>query len=82
MREAFLIQMNDFDRLVEIELRRMLDPVVAARVPPRRIDVVRNRAPFRLEALASLELAPEPIPVAVVEPIVAALPAALSSLLP
>jgi hypothetical protein len=33
--EAFLLQMNDFDRFLEIELREMLDPVVATQ-PPRR----------------------------------------------
>jgi hypothetical protein len=34
--EAFLIQMNDFDRYLESELRQMLDPVVAAGAPRRR----------------------------------------------
>ena len=36
LRDAFLIQMDDFDRLLEHHLRRKLDPVVAAPVPPRR----------------------------------------------
>ena len=40
MREAFLIQMDDFDRLLEHHLRRKLDPVVAAPVPPRRGRVI------------------------------------------
>ena len=36
MWEAFLIQMDDFDRLIEYQLRRKLDPIVAAPVPVRR----------------------------------------------
>lgn len=35
MQEAFLLQMNDYDRFLETQLRRMLDPVVAT-VPPIR----------------------------------------------
>ena len=35
MQEAFLLQMNYFDRYLETELRRMLDPVVATRPPAR-----------------------------------------------
>lgn len=46
MREAFLIPMNDFDRLLEFELRRMLDPVVASRVPPRKGRSKGKGAPF------------------------------------
>jgi hypothetical protein len=34
--EAFLLQMDDFDRLLEHQLRRKLDPLVAAPVPVRR----------------------------------------------
>src|SRR5712692_6736635 len=34
--ETFLMQMDDFDRLLEFQLRRKLDAVVAARVPIRR----------------------------------------------
>jgi hypothetical protein len=36
MWEAFLIQMDDFDRLLELQLRRKLDAVVASPVPVRR----------------------------------------------
>lgn len=36
MWEAFLLQMDDFDRLLEFQLRRKLDGVVAAPVPARR----------------------------------------------
>lgn len=35
MWEAFLIQMNDFDRFLEFGLRQMLDPVVIPPAPPR-----------------------------------------------
>jgi hypothetical protein len=35
--EAFLIQMNDFDRYLEVELRRMLDPGVALGAPRRKL---------------------------------------------
>jgi hypothetical protein len=33
--ETFLIQMDDFDRLLELQLRRKLDAVVASPVPVR-----------------------------------------------
>ena len=36
MREAFPLQMNDFDRQLETELALMLDRVVRAPAPPRR----------------------------------------------
>ena len=44
MREAFLIQMNDFDRMLESELRQLLDPVVKAPAPPRRRPAYVERA--------------------------------------
>jgi hypothetical protein len=73
LREAFLIQMNDFDRLVEFGLRRMLDPVVASRVPPRRGDRRQRAAPFLVVSPAPLEPAAESI--VIVDPIVVVLPA-------
>ena len=36
MWEAFLIQMNDFDRFLEFELRQILDSVVPPPAPRRR----------------------------------------------
>ena len=36
LREAFLVHMDDFDRLLEFQLRRKLNAVVAAPAPPRR----------------------------------------------
>ena len=34
--DAFLVHMDDFDRLLELQLRRKLDALVAAPAPPRR----------------------------------------------
>ena len=47
--EAFLIHMDDFDRLLEFQLRRQLDALVAAPVPVRRgrSDAVRPGKPRR-----------------------------------
>jgi hypothetical protein len=62
LREAFLIHMNDFDRLVEFGLRRMLDPVVASTVPPRRQGArSQSAAPFLVVAPAPLDPATESI---------------------
>ena len=36
MWEAFLLQMNDFDKFLDIQLRNMLDRIVATPAPPRR----------------------------------------------
>lgn len=36
MWEAFLLQMNYFERYLEIELKQLLDPVVVRRPPPRK----------------------------------------------
>ena len=44
MREAFLIQMNDFDRMLESGLRQLLDPVANAPAPPRRRPAYVERA--------------------------------------
>ncbi|HEY8953776.1 MAG TPA: hypothetical protein VIP78_14605 [Candidatus Dormibacteraeota bacterium] len=63
--------MDEFDRLLEFELRRMLDPVVASPAPARRR--VRGRGVSVLTtAPHPVELAPATI--AVVELTVATLP--------
>lgn len=72
MWEAFLLQMNDFDRFLEVQLRQMLDPVAMSRPPARRgrlegphmpiVAIVPSVAP------AVVELAAEAFPV--VEPAV------------
>jgi hypothetical protein len=58
--------MNDFDSVLELRLKHLLDPVVAS-TPPRR----RGRKPLRLTILtvqsAGIELAVEGIPA--VEPV-------------
>ena len=53
MQEAFLLQMNDFDRFLETQLRRMLDPVVAT-LPPTRGR--RQEAPEPILAVEPPEL--------------------------
>ena len=56
------MQMNYFDRHLESELRRLLDPVVKAPAPPRR----RGRRVHVLEEANPVELTfvtPIPVPV-------------------
>jgi hypothetical protein len=65
--------MNDFDTVLELRLKHLLDPVVASTPPGRR-----GRKPLRLTVLtvqpAGIELAVEAIPAA--EPVpVAVVPA-------
>jgi len=72
--EAFLLQMNDFDILLERKLRQMLDPVVAQRPPVRRGRL--NRTDITLVISPKVELAVEPI--AVVSPVIAPAPRLLS----
>ena len=70
MWDAFLIQMNDFDRYLESGLRQMLDPVVASGAPRRRrrmgsvlplLAVVTGPIELVAEVLPAVE--PIPIPV-------------------
>lgn len=78
MEEAFLLQMNDFDRLLEVRLRQMLDPVVATRPPTPRGRSKRTREPRLAVAVAApfpaavfgRAVAPELIPVAAEQPAV------------
>jgi hypothetical protein len=63
LREAFLIQMNEFDLHLESELRHMLDPVSARPVPARRTPAAARPAkPLRL-----LDLTPRQLVAAAVE---------------
>ena len=66
MWEAFLLQMNDFDRYLETELKLLLEPVAALRPPARkgRSDVSAVPQPPRAVAM----VAPEPA--ALAEPLV------------
>ena len=73
MAQAFPRRMDHFDRLLQLELGRLLDPIVDVPVPRRR----RRRGPDTLKAVAGgLTLVPtdvvlpvEPVPVAIVAPI-------------
>ncbi|MDQ6721726.1 MAG: hypothetical protein M3003_13145 [Candidatus Dormibacteraeota bacterium] len=49
--------MNDFDRLLEFQLRRLLDPVVASPVPVRRTQEEPRR---RYVMQSVIELTPAP----------------------
>jgi hypothetical protein len=67
--------MNDFDAVLEIRLRHLLDPVVASR-PPRRGRASRTRRPTLTVQPGGLQLSPEPI--LVVEPVAVAVSVAAS----
>jgi hypothetical protein len=67
--------MNDFDKFLDLQLRQMLDPVVATPAPPRGSRRPRGRQPI-LAVEASIELASEAIPVG--EPVVVTVPVAPS----
>ena len=62
MWEAFLLQMNDFDRLLEFKLRQLLDPVVSERPPARPRRKGRAEAVVAMP-VAPVELVPQAIPV-------------------
>jgi hypothetical protein len=66
LREAFLLQMNDFDRFLESSLRDMLDPLVAVQPPPRR---GRKGSRQPVVELAPAPETPEVEPVAVTIPV-------------
>jgi hypothetical protein len=70
--EAFLLQMNDFDQVLELKLRQLLDPVVATQAPPRGSRRRRARRPVLsvevpaaglVADVASIEAVVVPIPV-------------------
>jgi len=58
--------MNDFERFLEFELRRMLDPV-AASAAPRRARRMSSGLPLLAVVTAPIELMAEALPV--VEPV-------------
>jgi hypothetical protein len=64
--EAFLLQMNYFDRFLELKLRQMLDPVVAAPPPARRRG---KRSPKPILAVERAPVAVESLPLAVAVPV-------------
>jgi len=59
--------MNDLDRILELELRRLLDPVVAVRPPPRGNRRNVGRRPILAVKPAGIEVAAHAIPA--VEPV-------------
>ena len=61
MAQAFLMRMDHLDRLLELELARLLDPIVDAPFPRRR---------RRRWAHPDLVVLVEPVPLAIVAPIV------------
>jgi hypothetical protein len=63
--EAFLLQMNEFDRYLELRLRDMLDPVVEAQPPARNVKG-RRRPAIELagDAAPGVEPVVVPVPVA------------------
>ena len=78
MEEAFLLQMNDFDRQLENDLRQMLDRVVASRPPTRRGSSKRApllavvAPPEKATGLGGVvaEVIPIPVPVVIEHPAV------------
>ena len=73
MWEAFLVQMNDFDQILELKLRRLLDPIVAGQPPARRAPQKPRQPIFTVERVG-IALAAEAIPV--IEPVVLTAPVA------
>jgi hypothetical protein len=73
MAQAFLLRMDHFDRLLELELARLLDPIVEAPASRRR----RRRGPGTLKAVAGgltdltsdMIVLVEPVTLAIVAPI-------------
>jgi hypothetical protein len=72
--EAFLLQMNDFDKVLELQLRHMLDPVVATRPPARGERPKKTRKPILVVRAAAIELVADAIPM--VEPVAVTVPVA------
>jgi len=64
--EAFLLQMNEFERFLEVELRLMLDPVAVVR-PPARGGLREPRKPVLVVVPPTIELPVEAV--GVVEPV-------------
>jgi len=69
--------MNDFDKFLDVQLRHMLDPVVACQPPPRRSRPPRRRQPV-LVVEAPIERIADAMPA--LEPVVVTIPVASSQL--
>jgi hypothetical protein len=66
--------MNDFDTVLELRLRHLLDPVVRSQPPIRRGRVSQAQRPILTVETGGLEVAPGAIQV--VEPVAVAVPVA------
>jgi len=66
--------MNDFDQILELKLRHLLDPVVAGLPPSRRARQAKPQQPILTVERLGIDLLAEAIPV--VEPVVVTLPVA------
>jgi hypothetical protein len=64
--------MNDFDRILELRLRHLLDPVVASRPPLRRGRFDRGRRAVLTVKPVGIELAADAIPA--VDPVAVTVP--------
>jgi hypothetical protein len=53
--------MNEFDLQLESELRRLLDPISAAPVPPRKAKRAVDTPRLELRVVAAEQLAPIPV---------------------
>jgi len=67
--EAFLVQMNDFDQILELKLRRLLDPIVAGLPPARR---ARQKPPPPILYVERVGIALAAEAISVIEPVVTA----------
>ena len=70
--------MNDFDRFLVLELKEMLDPVVATPAPRRRSRRPEARLSIVMALEAPIDLAAEAIPA--VEPLAVTVPVAVRPL--
>lgn len=74
MWDTFLLQMNDFDKFLELELRHLLNHVAATKAPARGSRRRRARRPFLTVKVPVVELAevipvePAVVPVTIVRP--------------
>jgi len=60
MAQAFLMYMDQLDRILELELARLLDPIVRVPAPPRR----RRRGGLTV-VVSDVAVLVEPVPVVV-----------------
>jgi hypothetical protein len=73
MAQAFLMRMDHFDRLLELDLAHWLDPIVDAPAPrrrrPRGAGTLKAKAGGLIVAPSDMVLLAEPVTLAIVVPI-------------